>query len=638
MNRANYNDYTITVPEGVAGIQVGALFNYQFAWYIELPSTWTFVSYNEDVKNYPFYWYRPIGTTDSRQCRLYDETLADNLAALDPAATTFFNRVNVSSGGASVDGKSFSVNKSFKRFSVNRTSIADGIWQSAFGADYTTDANFGLVCLIGKVAEGQNVPVYINAKNTQVNETTILKDKTVVSGSDLTADILKSLAGIDGSKKLISAKMFGNDYNYGKVDSALYLDIEYEFNPCGFTYEIVDDHVIITGYNREDDSLAYPAAAELSTGFYLVYIPEEIDGKPVTEIAARAFKDDESISHVFLPASLKKVGDSAFENCANLSVLKFKYGNLEEIGRSAFEDTGITTVALPTDKLVEVGPNAFKIAVLSQFYELDENNVQQLTGSMTTQTGMAAYGMEVVEKNFTVGKFYTTGSTLVRYMGKSTAKQYNYDHSRQEDVEVLDVQLVAIAPAYAIWYSWALGESGRTEAGLFRTSNVIRYEVMEGSVYYVHSKYPLIIGIVSKIHTNALSDMNDEFLLKINNVTVKDAEGNESVEARGNIRFYNGQSESLDIEDVWLTEDQIRTMDESIFEDGWWEGRTKYVYNEDGTVKLDGDGNKVLNYKLDGEGNVVKDAEGNALMNDAWQELADAMAAAWNYARRCFIV
>ena len=176
------------------------------------------------------------------------------------------------------------------------------------------------------------------------------------------------------------------------------------------------------------------------------------------------------------------------------------------------------------------------------------------------------------------------------------------------------------------------------ETGVFKTDGVTRFEVMEGSVYYVSKSYPLIIGIVSKIHKNALSDMKNENLLKITNVTKKDADGNEYVEATSNIKYYYGQSETLDREDKWVTEEQVNTMDESIFEDGWYEGRTKYVYNEDGTVKLDEEGNKVLNYKLDEEGNIVYDAEGTPLMNDEWQELADAMAAARNYARRCFIV
>ena len=46
------NDTVIVVPEGVKGIQVGTYFNRSLE-YLNLPSTFSYVSYNEDISGYP---------------------------------------------------------------------------------------------------------------------------------------------------------------------------------------------------------------------------------------------------------------------------------------------------------------------------------------------------------------------------------------------------------------------------------------------------------------------------------------------------------------------------------------------------------------------------------------------------------
>lgn len=56
-------------------------------------------------------------------------------------------------------------------------------------------------------------------------------------------------------------------------------------------------------------------------------IPETVDGKRVTAIAASAFYGCDSISAVQIPATVKKIGDLAFAGCQNLTYISVSTGN-----------------------------------------------------------------------------------------------------------------------------------------------------------------------------------------------------------------------------------------------------------------------------------------------------------------------
>ena len=71
-----------------------------------------------------------------------------------------------------------------------------------------------------------------------------------------------------------------------------------------------------------------------------IYIPEEIDGYPVTAIADSFFKDCYKILSVELPQGLKSIGSSAFEGCTRLSKVEIANDtNVIRIGDSAFKNT-----------------------------------------------------------------------------------------------------------------------------------------------------------------------------------------------------------------------------------------------------------------------------------------------------------
>lgn len=69
-----------------------------------------------------------------------------------------------------------------------------------------------------------------------------------------------------------------------------------------------------------------------------IYVPNQINGYPVCEIADDAFADLEHLSSVRLPDSITRIGSRAFLNSTNLT--NIYYGpNIEYIGDYAFENT-----------------------------------------------------------------------------------------------------------------------------------------------------------------------------------------------------------------------------------------------------------------------------------------------------------
>lgn len=90
-------------------------------------------------------------------------------------------------------------------------------------------------------------------------------------------------------------------------------------------YEILDNKVIITGYDSQSPS---------------VEIPEEIEGHAVTSVAPYAFSGT-NIEEIMLPKSVVQIGRYAFYNCKKLRKIGF-YNTLKDLGSGAF--TGVHTV------------------------------------------------------------------------------------------------------------------------------------------------------------------------------------------------------------------------------------------------------------------------------------------------------
>lgn len=81
----------------------------------------------------------------------------------------------------------------------------------------------------------------------------------------------------------------------------------------GFQYDVAaDGSVVIAG------------GLDVVTDDGVLEIPSEIDGKPVSAIAANAFANNPEIKELVVPDSIKSIENSAFAYCDNLSVLRWR--------------------------------------------------------------------------------------------------------------------------------------------------------------------------------------------------------------------------------------------------------------------------------------------------------------------------
>ena len=98
----------------------------------------------------------------------------------------------------------------------------------------------------------------------------------------------------------------------------------------------------------------------------LLYIPSYIGRKPVVSIAGRAFNASKTLTAVYVPSTVKDIGDSAFFGCNNLDRVSIQGGNLK-IGNSAFAGCRSLKRVVFNGAAAELGNNAFtncsKIAI-----------------------------------------------------------------------------------------------------------------------------------------------------------------------------------------------------------------------------------------------------------------------------------
>lgn len=96
-------------------------------------------------------------------------------------------------------------------------------------------------------------------------------------------------------------------------------------------------------YNKETDWKTETSTITI-TGYTgndaVVTIPETIEGSPVTTIANSAFKGNETITSVTVPATVTEIENYAFQDCTNLAELKLPAG-LKIFGDRAIKNTAI---------------------------------------------------------------------------------------------------------------------------------------------------------------------------------------------------------------------------------------------------------------------------------------------------------
>ena len=136
-------------------------------------------------------------------------------------------------------------------------------------------------------------------------------------------------------------------------DAAAALDAKIKaLVPFAFKYTVNENNeVTITGLNDDKSEIIAPSMD--------VVIPETIDGMPVTEIGAGAFENKTTIKTLSLPASVKAIGDKAFNLCPALTSVTFAGDGLVTIGESAFNGAQkLAAITLP-ETLESIGAQAF---------------------------------------------------------------------------------------------------------------------------------------------------------------------------------------------------------------------------------------------------------------------------------------
>lgn len=98
----------------------------------------------------------------------------------------------------------------------------------------------------------------------------------------------------------------------------------------------------------------------------LLYIPSYIERKPVVSIAKRAFNASKALTAVYVPSTVKDIGDRAFFGCNNLDRVSIQGGNLK-IGNRAFAGCRSLKRVVFNGAAAELGDYAFwdcsKIAI-----------------------------------------------------------------------------------------------------------------------------------------------------------------------------------------------------------------------------------------------------------------------------------
>ena len=537
------DDGRLVVEEGVTGVQVYLLSRLNYD-YLDLPSTFCEVGYNNAAENYPAY----TGSLLTPQAVINDPEAVPVEGASRYSYAIVSNLDEITyvtiarTGDLPVSDYAF----------VSTSGVPHN------GSEFEDDVK---VVLIGDVTPGEAVEIRLTVSHSRDNKVTTKVLKNYKSGETLTVEAILEAAGVSEEDYTVIVRNVGEVYKGGTITSDMYITVECYAKAGGFTYTVNADGetATVTGFNST-------TAEQLTDGTYRVTI-DIIDGYIVTAIADGAFKNVGGVSEVYIANTVTKIGVEAFMNTGNLRLVDIAPGGLSVIGESAFENAGCVqadgnwtvnttggvdklTMILPLADLTDIQPYAFKTLAIEKFTPVEgEESRYVLLGLQGAMAG------EYVADDLKEGKFYWTSGVsnmyleIVQYVKQGTEKA-----SDGSDVTVIDVRLIAIAGGDpTTGYPLAIGSSYRAAAfatmmPLLKTA-VLRFEVMEGSVYFVN--YAIEFGIVSKVHTNAFTDMRYT----------------STGEQKYNTIYWYGPEG-----DTWLSQEDLQSQSSAIFEEGWWEG------------------------------------------------------------------
>ena len=532
----------LVVEEGVTGVQVYLLSTLNYD-YLDLPSTFCEVGYNNAAEDYPAY----TGNL------LTPQSVINNPEAAPVEGASRYSYAIVSN----LDEIAY--------VTIARTDmpVSDYAFVSKSGvphngSEFEDDVK---VVLIGDVTAGEAVEIRLTVSYSRDNVATTTVLDSYKSGDTLTVAAILEAAGVSEEDYTVIVRNIGEIYEGGTITSDMYITVECYAKAGGFTYTVNADGktATVTGFNSK-------TAEQLTDGTYRVTI-DMIDGYIVTAIADGAFKDVSGVSEVYISNAVATIGAKAFMNMGNLRLVNIAPGGLSEIGRSAFENAGCVqnpdgnwtvntaggvdelTVILPLADLTDIQPYAFKTKAIEKFTAVSGEKNRNIMQLLMTNT-------ELTEGMF---MFASTGSganrAIIKYTGINETKTMQNSSGADTEITVRGAQLVAIAggadysnpsSGLALGFSYRYFDSQMGAYAPLLATNVFEYEIMEGAVYYGGSTLQIYIGMVSKVHKNAFTDIEDE---------------------APSINYYNCSY------DQHMTIEQVQTQASEIFEEGWFEGR-----------------------------------------------------------------
>ena len=534
----------LVVEEGVTGVQVYLLSTLNYD-YLDLPSTFCEVGYNNAAGKYPAY-------TGSL---LTPQVMINNPEATPVEGASRYSYAIVSN----LDEITYVTIARTGDLPVSDYAFVSTSGVPHNGSEFADDVK---VVLIGDVTAGETVSIRLTVSYSRDNEVTTTVLNSYKSGETLTVAAILEAAKVSEEDYTVIIRNVGKVYEGGTITSNMYITVECYAKAGGFTYTVNADGktATVTGFDST-------TAEQLTDDTYRVTI-DMIDGYIITAIADGAFKNVGGVSEVYIANTVTKIGVEAFMNTGNLRLVDIAPGGLSVIGESAFENAGCVQdsdgnwavnteggvdelkMTLPLADLTDIQPYAFKTKAIEKFTAVDSEATRNIQMMLMQGTPSFTEGMFL---------FASTGSganrAIIKYTGINETKIMQDSSGKDAEITVRGAQLVAIAggAAYsnassglALGFSYRYFDSQMGAMAPALATNVFEYEIMEGSVYYGGSKLQIYIGMVSKVHKNAFTDIEDE---------------------APSINYYNCSY------DQHMTIEQVQTQDSEIFEEGWFEGR-----------------------------------------------------------------
>lgn len=251
-----------------------------------------------------------------------------------------------------------------------------------------------------------------------------------------------------------------------------------------FTYtELSDGTLSITQYTGND---------------MYMRLPSQLNGKTVTEIAPNAFKGNRSFHIVYLPDTIRALGQSAFENCSYLKYINIPEG-VTEIPERCFYKTDLYEISLPSTLTaignygIYAGDTLCYVFVPEGVTTLGEDAIVGHTfGSCFTVVHLPSTITEISEKSLTAGVVYHAGSQAVQDAFPNSITGTKEDALNHEDPKINRASTVPSPLMSGVWKQLptSFSRGGETLAVC-----IVDPKAPAGSVFMLGIEYQLVDGI-----------------------------------------------------------------------------------------------------------------------------------------------